>query len=237
MKILQSRSTKIILVRQNQIPINKLLSPKYVDELRNLFRFGGATLLQDPATTMSGINYTNGLYKSDDGKEIAIQSLTVEARKIGLQLEGASSYADEFYDVIKKFLSNLVEIEQEDLLIPVIAVDETELISELKFSAHKLFSNTLYSLMSENLLNKASDASGNLAKARLGGVSAVFQIDYEPLDFSLFADSRINIARKEFAIQIATGYSVKDNVFATKAPLSTPTHIELLRDMEDSLTK
>jgi len=235
MKLLQSHSTKIILVKQNQVPINKVLSPKYVEELRNLFRFGGATLLQDPTTNMSGVTYTNGLYKTSEGKEISIPSLTIEARKIGFQLDGSSGEGDIVYSVLKKFLSDLVEIGQEALLSPVITVDETEILSQLQFSAHKLFSTTLFSHMSENLLNKASETSNNLAKAKLGNVSAHFQIDYEPVDFALFADSRININRKEFVIQIAAGYGINDNVFATKAPLRTDLHMELLQDLEKAL--
>lgn len=235
MKILQSHSTKIILVKQNQVPINKLLSPKYIEELRNLFRFGGATTLQDPTTNLSGITYNNGLYKTGEGKEITIPNLTIENRKISFQLEGSSSEGEIIYSVLKKFLSDLVEHEQEALLSPVITVDETEMISELQFSAQRLFSGALYGCVTENLLNKASEASSNLAKARLGNVAAHFQIDYEPIDFAHIADSRININRKEFVIQIAAGYGVNDNIFATKAPLSTDSHMELLKDLEKAL--
>jgi hypothetical protein len=237
MKILKSHSTKIVLVKQNQIPISKTLSPKYIEEFRNLFRFGGATLLQDPSTNMSGVTFTNGLYKTVEGKEISIHSLTIENRKINFEIEGSSKDGEAIYSVIKKFLSDLVDIEQEGLLNPVISVDETELISQLQFSAPQLFSSTLYNQMSENLLNKASFAANDLAKARLGNVAVQFQLDYEPADFALFADSRINISRKEFVIQVAAGYGVNDNIFATKAPLNTDLHVQFLEDLEKAITE
>lgn len=235
MNILQARSTKIILVKHEQIPIYKLLSPKYVEDVSKLNHFSGASMLQDQTGNVVAIGLNNGLYNANDGKEIVINNLTIESRKINFRIEEVTGYADEYYLFIKKYLSGLSNNLQDDFLMPVISVDETELISNLNFSAQSLFSENLYNQMTENMLNTASVASNNLSKARLGGIQINFQIDYEPVDFALFADSRINVNRKEFTIQIATGYGVNDKVYFSKAPLNTDTHLKILADLEDAL--
>ncbi|MBN2117906.1 MAG: hypothetical protein JW730_15120 [Anaerolineales bacterium] len=233
MKLLRSESTKIVLVRQNQIPIVKIANPKYVNDLVKLYSFAAVNQLQDPGTGNFGINFNNGIYVVD-GKEIAIEGLTIETRKIIIQMEGSSEDAEAFYNIVKKYLSDLVEIHQEDLLVPVIVVDETVLISELKFSPHKLFSNILYNQVSENLLARASN---EISTTRLGNLALTFHLDYEPIDFPLLADNRLSLSRKEFSIQVAPGYGVNDRVFITKAPLNTNNHIEFLKDLETVLEK
>lgn len=230
MKILRSRSTKIVLVKQNQIPITKAANTKYVNDLVKIHSFAAVNQLQDPATgNLLGINFNNGLYVTESGREISIENLTIESRKINIQVESSSESADAFYDIVKKYLFNLAEITQEDFLVPVVAVDETELISELQFFPHDLFSKLLYEQISDNLLTKASN---EIANARLGTAAISFALDYDPIDFALVSDNRLNITRKEFGIQVAAGYGVEDRVYASKAPLSTEKHIQFLEDLE-----
>lgn len=235
MNILQSRSSRVVLVRQDQIPLNKLLNPKYVEETGKLNLFGNMNLLQDQAGNLIGLNLSNGLYKANDGKEIVVSNLTIESRKIQFKIESITIYADEYYHFLRKYLSSLSDSTDKEFLTPVISVDETEIMSNLKFPPNKLFSAVLYEQLTENLISKASDTSNNLAKARLGGMLITFMIDYEPLDFALLADSRINFARKEFIIQIATGYGLSDNVYSSKAPLNTEMHSQLLIDLENAI--
>lgn len=232
MKIIYLRSSKIFLVKHNQIPFSKLMNVKYIEAFRKIFGFNDVLPQQDVNNGELSLIFGSGLFTSKDGREIVIMKMNIESRKIVVDVIGASTYLDEIYQVVKEALASFVEELEDGFLTPLVVAQETEMVSQLDFSPMKLFPSVLMKKIMPDTLEMAS---GELAKAHIGTMQAVFQIDYEILDQKILRDGRITLTRKELIIQTANGRSFEEKAFASKAPLSSDDHIKFLESLEKAL--
>jgi hypothetical protein len=86
MKILETKSSRVILFKHNQIPFHKFSHPNFLGAFNKEFKFAQINpYAQDPSTNeLAGISLNNGIFKAKDGKELPILTLNVEQRKMNI---------------------------------------------------------------------------------------------------------------------------------------------------------
>lgn len=228
------KSTRVTLFKHNHIPFQKFLSSKYLDSFGKKFGFNQiAPLTQDPAgTDIAAINFSNGVYVAQDGTEVPIIKFAVEPRKTLCEIVGETKYLDEINDEVKQYFLSFGESTFEDYLFPAVIADDSEIISKLEFSPIKLLPPIFKDVIIPDGLEKGAYP---FAEPQLGTIVTSFQVDYRINESSTLFNNRITMSRKEFILQSAVGYGLEEQIFASKAPLTTDKHIDFLQIIEDNI--
>jgi len=234
MEIQQQRSTLIVLVQFNQIPLSKFINPENLRSFNARYKFASIEPVQDPATgNFPAINLITGLYNTKEAYEIAISRLGVEERKIVIHMDGPSEHAHNFFNELRTFLAGLAGVDDKDYLSPIILTEESEIISQLNFPIQKLIAPKLQDFAFNSIVEMANL---EVADASIGSISVEFKIDYLPKD-NLLNERRITLARKDLVLQLAVGHRIEEQIYASKAPFDTNTHIQILAELEKTINK
>jgi hypothetical protein len=231
MNIDSLKITQIILVRFDEIPLNKLIHRPNLERLAKFFKFNNAEATQVNAEN-AAILYQHGVHRNDSGEHI-ISRLVLENRRILLEMDGTSKDADAFFASLTSFLADLAGRTEGKYLQPIVKSEESEIIARLEFPIEKLISPT-YLHFVESIV--ASEASSDIAEATVKPASLAFNVEYLVKDSSL-SDYRISLSQKEFTVEPRRGYPLADQMYYSKAPFDTNTHIELLEELEKTISQ
>ena len=80
----------------------------------------------------------------------------------------------------------------------------------------------------------AREASSEVAGAEVRPVSLQFEVRYLVSDKSL-SEQRINLVPKELSVGPRKGTTLADQVYYSKAPFDTDTHVKLLEELERTI--
>ena len=231
MEILSTKIKHITLVHHNEIPLIKLISGKNLSDFAELFGFRESGAVQDPTGNVIGAQFRFGIFLNKDGHEFAINRLMIEERKIQVDLEGRSDFANEFYSHIVNSLVKLSETTDSSTIQPIVVAYESELIARLDFIVYQLLAPDFLAFVNSTVSNKATSEQ---AVARVTPSSIKFLIDYSVED-NYLTDHGILLSRKEFSVQPAIGHPIDEQIFYSKAPFDTDTHINILEELEASI--
>jgi hypothetical protein len=228
MDIIKAKTSLAILVHHYQIPLAKLTSGKNLEIFSTLFNFQQTEGMQDAnKDNIIGVQFRLGTFNANDDRDIVINKLVIEERKIVIDIEGASQYADELFKEIVSIFSEWELNKEPGFLEPIIQAYDSEIIAGLDFHISKLIAPSLL-----NFLDKVADsAKSELADARILPAALSFLIDYETKSRDL-SDHRISLSRKEFSIQPAVGSPLDEQTYLSRAPFETQVHINLLKELE-----
>jgi nitrate/nitrite-specific signal transduction histidine kinase len=76
-----------------------------------------------------------------------------------------------------------------------------------------------------------SKASPEYAKSIVRPNSLSFNIDYTDVK-EILNEYRISISRKELIIALRNGHPISEQIYFSKAPVDSDTHIEFLKELE-----
>lgn len=219
---------QVLLLKFDEIQLSRLTSRGTVAQLSALFELGEIQV--NAAENPPVINAINGVFRDEFGDHV-INRLAIEERRILIDLQGSTRDADQVFAKLKTFLTNIAGRADENFLIPIIKSEESEIITKLDFPPEKLIAPELFRFLQD----AATPAFGSdIAQAVITYAPIPFPIHFKTTS-TLLDDYRISLSRKEFIIGPRPGYPLTEQIYYSKAPTSTDTHIELLLDLETHL--
>lgn len=230
MEIREQRIAQIILVRFDEIPIDRLVHRTNIEKVNNEFQFS-ATRVGETADGNRIIIFENGIYPSNEEAKI-IPRLVIEGRKTQLYVEGTSDDARQIYDKLRGLIARIKGVDKEGYLVPIIETYESTMIVDLNFPFEALISKPLWEFAKNDLVKEAKT---DLVKTSTSLSNLEFEINYLPTDNQL-AEHRITLARKKFVIAPRPGYPPEERVYVSEAPLTSGKHLELLKKLEHTLS-
>jgi len=229
MNIQSTNITQVYLTRFGEIPFNKLMHRRYLDQLIKVFQFSQAEVAQIDGGN-SAILCVHGIHKNDNGEQI-INKLELQDRKLIIQVDGSSEDANEAFAILTDFLADLAKQTNGSYLEPIVKAEESRIAAHLDFSFGALLSPTYLSFVESTVVNKASS---DVVEAAISPASLRFRLTYLVKDHSL-SDYKIGLSPKEFALEPKQGFPLSDQIFYSKAPFDTNTHIRLLEELENTI--
>jgi hypothetical protein len=156
----------------------------------------------------------------------------VEDRKFSIKIDGSSEDANEFFKSLTAVLAELAQTDKPDYLEPVLIAEESEIIAHLDFAADSLVSPSYLGFINSAVNDEANSET---AEADIKLSSFTFRLEFTPRDKSL-KERRITLSPKEFVVQPRIGTPLTDQIYYSKAPFRTNTHIALLEELEKRLS-
>lgn len=228
MDIKDQSITQIILVKHDQIPINRLRHSTNLEVLSNMFNFTRADGGEAPGGRKL-VLLEEGIFERDDeSPRLSIDRLLIEDRKIQIQMEGTSGDSQLVFAELKSLFGNLKDLVENEYLQPVVMTFESTITARLEIPFAKLLSAQLVSFVSGKLTDLTSD---ELAETRIALSNLSFDIDYQPRGEEL-GKHRITLSRKKFVVEPRAGYPPEEQVYVSQAPLDSKSHLELLSELE-----
>lgn len=232
MEILKTVIHHVLLLRFDEIPFPSLANRQQGERLVSAFDFGQASLELGEQDGKPKLVYQFGSLKDDVGATPIIR-LTIEERRILLDVEGTTEDANRITSRIREYLADIAKKPSDTFLQPIVKAEESEIIAKLTFPAIKLVSPVVARLaeINQELMGHRGIAT---AKASLERVS--FLIQYQPLTQDL-DDHRISLNRKEFILSPRPGVPLAEQIYYSKAPIDTLSHIHILHQLETALSE
>lgn len=231
MKIKRLTATQIVIVQHDEVPLRRLIHKPILQVLTELFNFRTSNVAMDPLGQISGVHLQHGLFESDSAM-YTIGRLDIEERRFLFAVDGPTREANAFYTRLVEHLTTLAPVISDDFLRPLLRSHESEIIAHLEFPVQGLLSPEYYQFVK---LDGTSILATDNARASLKPAGVAFHVDYIPKDDSL-GDQRITLSRKEIRLELRKGHPIQDQVYYSKAPLDTDSHIKMLEKLEETLS-
>jgi hypothetical protein len=225
-KIQNVKTTQVLILPFDRIPVNRLVPSRNLQRCGKLFNFVQMEVSEDNAGNVV-VRFKHGLYPGSAG-DCALVRLEVMERKIVFEIEGTSEDANAFWGDLAEFLAGLANVSEEGYLESIVKAEESEIVSELDFSMERLVSPAYLEFVRTTV---ASEATSEIAEARVRPVSLEFEVRYQVTD-EILSEQRINVVPKPFVVGPRKGSTIADRVYYSKAPLDTEAHTKLLEKLE-----
>ncbi len=224
MNIIKMNSSLISLFEFDKIPNLRLINPLVSSQFQNRFKFN-AVEIKPNQQNQPIIEYSLGFYGENTDQSV-IKRIGIEERKILIELEGRTSQAKGLLEEVCNFLKEISSYEGE--LDPIVQSNESIIITRMDFHASKLVDSKFMEFISRRVTEESNSDKG---KAVANVFNVLFRIDYDVFDEKL-KDYRITLSRKEFSLGPRDGSPLDEQIFISKAPVSTESHIKLLEEIE-----
>jgi hypothetical protein len=225
MNIKLTKTTEVVLVPFDEIPMGNLLPQQQLEQCVRFFGFRNTEITK--AAGQTAIVFEHGVFDIESHSR-AIEKLEISERKIVFTVEGTSEDADEVLTELEAFLLDLSDAEGEQLLHPILKSYESEIVAQLGFSIEDLFSPTYLDFVRTAV---EQEASSDIATATVRPAALQFRVDYLLRDESI-PEQRISLSPKVFSVEPRKGSLLADRTYYSKAPFDTDTHLRLLKELE-----
>lgn len=231
MHIRKIESKLIVLVRFEEIPMLELLHPQGTNEVKELFSFSGAEPTQG-GDGRPAFQFILGKSIQDE-KQVTINSIRVEDRKIIILVNGTSEEADIAWDQLRDLFSKMSKVEDDAFLEPKLIARESVIVANINIAIEDLVNPNFLKFVNHDV---AEAAKSKIADAWSQLDLLLFKISYEPSNRNL-EEARLGMSRKDFSISPRAGYSLSEKIYVSAGPFDTDTHINLIQNFENSVNK
>jgi hypothetical protein len=172
--------------------------------------------------------FGNGVLLTKDGR-IIVLAVTMDPRRITVQVRGGSAEAEMFHAALWKLLVTFRGTPLDDQ--PLIKSQETMCIAVLDIDFMEVVAQPLRQYLTENL---KTQLSSDTAKARSVELKTLaFTIKYSP-DSNL-EEHGIALANKVLTLEPRAGTATRERRFFSSSPTDSETHLALLRGLEQHM--
>jgi hypothetical protein len=217
-------TAQVRLFPPDLIPILRLMIPEIGKKLQALFDFQAVTPVERDGP-VTGIAFNGGLYKPDS---VVIETVTIEARRILVKVQGKSQVATAVFDAVRK------EIEELNGNLPlkeIVCTHETGSSVKIEIPFEQLLSDPFVRFLHESAARYTKNQwSENLILP----VNLKFRVCYKITDDTLIK-SNITLASKELTIEPRAQSSPDEKLYWIASPTDTDTHFQLIEEFEKAL--
>lgn len=174
------------------------------------------------------LNFQGGRFPVDDSSFIFINSLSIEGRKIILNVAGTSEQANKVFEGVKAIIIAVWPASEVGFSEVVYEVDETTCIVDLDLDFSSLFRTELLSFLGGRLTDVISDQRVG-ANVQASGLKV--KISYQIEDPSISGHG-ITLNNKDFTIEPRISTPSDARIYYTKSPLPTHKHLAVLEEFE-----
>jgi|GEM_PF-2994021 len=222
-------SHAIVLLRHDEIPLQRLSQRTNIVRLGSVFEFNQFELIGDDSGNRA-VSGQAGSFRDETG-DYPIARLVVEERRILLAMEASSDVVDRVVEKALEFLSSLTNPSHDDHLKPLLVSYESEIIAHMDFTVDKLVPTPMYRIiLSDGLLAAASP----VARTTVALEQVQFQLNFDPID-PIIDKNGITLSQKAFTIGPRPNVPIEEQIYFSKAPFETEKHIMILSRVEAAL--
>ena len=174
------------------------------------------------------LNFQGGRFPVDDSRFIFINSLSIEGRRVILNVSGTSEQANEVYESVKSVIIAVWPASEIGFSEVVYEVDETTCIVDLDLDFTSLFRTELLSFLEGSLTDVMSDQRVG-ANVQVSGLKV--KVSYQ-IEDSNISGHGITLNNKEFTIEPRISTPSDARIYYTKSPLPTHKHLAVLEELE-----
>jgi hypothetical protein len=221
--------TQVRVYPTDSLPFAELRRPDSTKRLKETFRFENIQL--DPLNVQ--LTFTNGTFEHR-GKSIHVLSLTVEQRRVVIQLRGRSPMADAFYSAFASLLQTLAgRSKSSKALEPLLKVEETSCVAVLDIDFDDLIALPLLRFLQTEGVSKLRTKYG--APKSINFKSLSFEVRYASAP--QLEEHDVTLSNKLITIEPRLATPLREKCFYTTSPTDSETHISILETLEKEVAK
>jgi hypothetical protein len=217
--------TQVRIFHAEEIPLTVLQVDSAAKALQSAFGFRAYSPIVPPATPdpMGGITFTHGELPID-GKVAGIQQLTIEPRRIVINVHASSKDANIVFARLVEILRELDPREKKPDYSPIVLTEETVSTIKLGFPLSRLFASEPLRGLGERL---SEVVVGNGAKPKLTPSALHYHVSYSDLPPELVSQN-VMLLPKAIRIEQRQQTDPNDHIYFITTPNPTDVHLVLV---------
>ena len=217
--------TQIRIFPVGTIPYSTLCVPTKLNKLKDFFHFGSQEIpfpLHDPNTP--NILILNSGEVAIDGKELVIDKLAFEGRRILLEVSGDSRETDSAFQQIAKFISELTpsSLDEEQCQYKT---QETRCMVNLDLNFWDIFSEAMKAFIKSDFSPKLTSPILSIEPKKL-----TFEITFKQVED--LEKEKIALSAKPFTIEPVEATPLEKRIFHTHTPFDSDKHLQVIKAFE-----
>ena len=165
---------------------------------------------------------------TEKGKIVAINRISIEPRRVLLEVAGTSQEANQIYTLLLKSIESATCTNLAKLETPLILSETTQCVATLDFP----FDSLLDSSFAEFIYGRVTKvATSNIARASIRPALAEFEISYD-VKAQTVIKNKITLSPKRLTIAPRANTPIEERRYFISSPFDSDTHLKLIRDLE-----
>jgi hypothetical protein len=223
--------TQVRIFRAEEIPISLLQVESAAKAIRAAFSFRQFVPIAPPvsADPMGGLSFGQGELK-ENGTSIGIQQLTIEPRRIILNVHSSSSNANKVFGRVIELLRQLDPRAEKPSYEPLLCTEQTVSTVKFGFPISKLFDSNPLLQFGKGLEEKIVGYAG---RPKIVPSAVHYHVTYSDLPETLTSQNILQLA-KDVRIEMRSQTALDDNTFFIQSPNPSDVHLRLVDYIEES---
>ncbi len=220
------KTTKVMIFPSDDIYLAGLNSEAAIQKITSTFSLVRAPLSPQFLNQIPQLVFQNGVFEYN-GNTYIIDQISIDDRKIIINILSPSSVSDLFFNEFRKLLVSIDQREEKSSYDPLISTYETTCILKLDIKLDRLIGIIRAKEIEELISTKHSHG----ASISLIPTSVRFQISYNDIP-EKYIKNKISISDKPFLIELREKTNPDDQIYYTVSPTDSDTHLEILKALE-----
>jgi hypothetical protein len=221
--------TQVRVYATDSLPFADLRRADNLKTVKETFRF--ENIQSDPLGLQLG--FSNGTFEHR-GKSVHILSLTVEPRRVLIQVRGRSSMADALYSAFSDILANFAGQPKGSKFEPLLKAEETACVATLDIDFDDLVAPPLLRFIQTDGKAKLRTEFGSPKSVTFKTLS--FEVKYSPVSPQL-EEHDVALSSKLMTFEPRLATPLREKRFFTSSPTDSETHLAILEALEKEVAK
>jgi hypothetical protein len=222
--------TQVRVFAVDAIPIRLIGAKSCIEKVKSDFRID-EVVHSAPALGSNSIVFVRGEIK-DKKSTLIINRISIEPRKIILEVAGTSIECAQIYSQLVKSMEVATGIDLTKLGSPIVLAETTQCVVKLDFGFDSLLNGSFGEFIYDKVVKAASS---DVAKASIRPILAEFEVSYNVKSKPLI-DNQVTLVPKRITIGPRVGAPLKERWFFISSPFDSDTHLKLVQDLEKMIT-
>lgn len=222
--------TQVRIYPADSLPFAELRRADNSKKLKESFHFESVRF--DPLGAQQ-MTFNNGVFEYR-GKSLQVSNLTIEQRRVLIQVRGRSPMADAFYSAFVSNLRTLDGCPRTIKLEPLIKAEETACVATLDIDFNDLIAPPLLRFIQMEWRAKLGTQHGAPKSVAFKNLS--FEVRYASSSPEL-EEHDVALSNKLITIEPRLATPLRERRFYTSSPTDSETHIAMLQALEKEVAK